>query len=59
MAGEQAQQLAEKISVEDGNDELINFTLNLFDIIGVEQEDLGENLLSFTPCAYVVPDFPG
>ncbi|MFD0966120.1 RNA polymerase-associated protein RapA [Seminibacterium arietis] len=58
--GEQAQQLAEKISVEDGNDELINFTLNLFDIIGVEQEDLGEKSIVIHPTGtMLVPDFPG
>ena len=40
--GEQAQQLAEEIGKQDNQPQLVNFALNLFDVIGVEQEDLGE-----------------
>lgn len=58
--GEQAQALAEAIAEQDNESELVNFTLNLFDIIGVEQEDLGENSIVITPTGtMLVPDFPG
>lgn len=58
--GEQAQQLAEAIAAQDNETELVNFALNLFDIIGVEQEDLGENSIVITPTGtMLVPDFPG
>ncbi|MFU2047240.1 RNA polymerase-associated protein RapA [Avibacterium gallinarum] len=58
--GEQAQALAEAIGEQDGSSELINFTLNLFDIIGVEQEDLGEKSIVIHPTGtMLVPDFPG
>lgn len=58
--GEQAQQLANDIAIQDGSTELIDFTLNLFDIIGVEQEDLGEKSIVISPTGtMLVPDFPG
>ncbi len=58
--GIQAQQLANQIAEQDNSPELINFTLNLFDIIGVEQEDLGEQSIVITPTGtMLVPDFPG
>lgn len=58
--GEAAQRLAEAIRVEDNDTELVNFTLNLFDIIGVEQEDSGEKSIVITPTGtMLVPDFPG
>ncbi|STO54852.1 ATP-dependent helicase HepA [Canicola haemoglobinophilus] len=58
--GEQAQELANEIAAQDGSTELIDFTLNLFDIIGVEQEDLGEKSIVISPTGtMLVPDFPG
>ncbi|OOF51226.1 RNA polymerase-binding ATPase [Rodentibacter genomosp. 1] len=58
--GEQAKQLAHAIAAQDNEVELVNFALNLFDIIGVEQEDLGENSIVLTPTGtMLVPDFPG
>ncbi|MCK3657939.1 RNA polymerase-binding ATPase [Pasteurellaceae bacterium Pebbles2] len=58
--GENAQQLANAIAEQDNNPELVNFALNLFDIIGVEQEDLGEQSIVITPTGtMLVPDFPG
>ena len=58
--GIKAQLLADEIGEEDGDTELVNFTLNLFDIIGVEQEDLGEKSIVITPTGtMLVPDFPG
>lgn len=58
--GEQAQQLAAEIEQQDGQVDLINFCLNLFDVIGLEQEDLGEDSIVIQPTGHMlVPDFPG
>ncbi|NBI42898.1 RNA polymerase-associated protein RapA [[Haemophilus] felis] len=58
--GENAHQLAKAIMQQDGSNELITFSLNLFDIIGVEQEDLGEKSIVISPTGtMLVPDFPG
>jgi len=39
--GEKAQRLAAEIAQTDNSPQLVDFALNLFDIIGVEQDDLG------------------
>ena len=58
--GEKAQRLAGEIAQTDNSPQLVNFALNLFDIIGVEQDDLGENSIIITPTGtMLVPDFPG
>ena len=58
--GEKAQRLAAEIAQTDNSPQLVNFALNLFDIIGVEQDDLGENSIVITPTGtMLVPDFPG
>ncbi|WP_428945166.1 RNA polymerase-associated protein RapA [Pantoea sp. FN060301] len=58
--GEKAQALAETISEQDNNIELVNFALNLFDIVGINQEDRSDNLIVLTPGDHMlVPDFPG
>lgn len=58
--GEKAQQLASEIAQTDNSPQLVDFALNLFDIIGVEQDDLGENSIVITPTGtMLVPDFPG
>lgn len=58
--GENAQRLAEEIAQTDNSPQLVDFALNLFDIIGVEQDDLGENSIVITPTGtMLVPDFPG
>ena len=58
--GEAAKQLAQDIAGQDGSQELVNFALNLFDVIGVEQEDLGEQSIVITPTGtMLMPDFPG
>ena len=58
--GEKAQRLAAKIAQTDNSPQLVDFALNLFDIIGVEQDDLGENCIVITPTGtMLVPDFPG
>ena len=58
--GESAQRLASEIAQTDNSPQLVDFALNLFDIIGVEQDDLGENSIVITPTGtMLVPDFPG
>lgn len=58
--GKQAKQLAQAIAAQDNEAKLVNFALDLFDIIGVEQDDLGENSIVITPTGtMLVPDFPG
>ena len=58
--GEKAQRLAAEIAQTDNSPQLVDFVLNLFDIIGVEQDDLGENSIVITPTGtMLVPDFPG
>ncbi|WP_034912216.1 MULTISPECIES: RNA polymerase-associated protein RapA [Erwinia] len=58
--GEKAQALADVISEQDNNIELVNFALNLFDIVGINQEDRSDNLIVLTPGDHMlVPDFPG
>ncbi|MCK3654651.1 RNA polymerase-binding ATPase [Pasteurellaceae bacterium Macca] len=58
--GEAGQQLAAAIEGQDQDTRLVNFALNLFDVIGLEQEDLGEKSIVITPTGHMlVPDFPG
>lgn len=58
--GEVAQQLANDIAEQDSKPQLVNFALNLFDVIGLEQEDLGEKSIVISPTGHMlVPDFPG
>ena len=58
--GENAQRLAAEIAQTDNSPQLVDFVLNLFDIIGLEQDDLSENSIVITPTGtMLVPDFPG
>ncbi|QDY40954.1 RNA polymerase-associated protein RapA [Candidatus Pantoea soli] len=58
--GEAAQALADAIAAQDNDTELVNFALNLFDIVGINQEDRSDNLIVLTPSDHMlVPDFPG
>lgn len=58
--GEKAQALADTIMAQDNHIELVNFALNLFDIVGINQEDRSDNLIVLTPGDHMlVPDFPG
>ncbi|MFU0130284.1 RNA polymerase-associated protein RapA, partial [Salmonella enterica] len=47
--GEKAQALAESIEEQDDDTNLIAFAMNLFDIIGINQDDRGDNLIVLTP----------
>ncbi|WP_413722128.1 RNA polymerase-associated protein RapA [Sodalis sp. RH23] len=58
--GEQAQALADAIAGQDSDAQLVNFALNLFDIVGINQEDRSDSLIVLTPSEHMlVPDFPG
>lgn len=58
--GHKGHELATQITAQEANPELINFTLNLLDIIGFEQEDLGAKSIVIHPTGHMlVPDFPG
>lgn len=58
--GEQAQTLAKQIGDQDNDVALVNFAFNLFDIIGIHQEDRSDNLLVIKPSDHMlVSDFPG
>jgi ATP-dependent helicase HepA len=58
--GEKAQQLANAIEKQDSSVALVTFALNLFDIVGINQEDHCDNMMIITPSDHMlVPDFPG
>ncbi|WP_428772882.1 RNA polymerase-associated protein RapA [Vibrio sp.] len=58
--GEQAQQIVERIESTDGDTNLVTFALSLFDTIGLNQDDKGENALVVTPSEHMmVPSYPG
>ncbi|SHO54889.1 RNA polymerase-associated protein RapA [Vibrio quintilis] len=58
--GDKAQKIVEKISAKDGDSELITFSFGLFDTIGLNQDDCGENSLVITPSEHMlVPSYPG
>ncbi|HDL6961900.1 TPA: RNA polymerase-associated protein RapA [Yersinia enterocolitica] len=58
--GEHGQELAEIIAAQDNDVNLVSFALNLFDIVGINQEDRSDNLIVLTPSDHMlVPDFPG
>ncbi|QGX90666.1 RNA polymerase-associated protein RapA [Tatumella sp. TA1] len=58
--GEKAERLADEIAAQDNDTALVNFALNLFDIVGINQEDRSDNLIVLTPSDHMlVPDFPG
>ncbi len=47
--GEKAQALAESIEEQDDDTNLIAFAMNLFDIIGINQDDRGDNMIVPSP----------
>ncbi|CFQ48930.1 ATP-dependent helicase HepA [Yersinia frederiksenii] len=58
--GEHGQELAQIIVDQDNDVNLVSFALNLFDIVGINQEDRSDNLIVLTPSDHMlVPDFPG
>ncbi|MGL6550572.1 RNA polymerase-associated protein RapA [Aeromonas hydrophila] len=58
--GAAAQHLVEKLAAEDDDTGMISFALKMFDEIGVNQDDRGENALVLTPGDHMlVSSFPG
>ncbi|MEH8207614.1 RNA polymerase-associated protein RapA [Aeromonas veronii] len=58
--GAAAQQLVDKLAAEDDDTGMITFALKMFDEIGVNQDDRGENALVLTPGDHMlVSSFPG
>lgn len=58
--GDKAQALADSIAEQDSDTGLVNFAMNLFDIVGINQDDRGEHMIVLTPSDHMlVPDFPG
>ncbi|MGR5269428.1 RNA polymerase-associated protein RapA [Vibrio astriarenae] len=58
--GEKAQKIVDQISATDGDTNLVTFALSLFDTIGLNQDDKGENALVVTPSEHMlVPSYPG
>lgn len=58
--GEEAQRIVEQIASTDGDTNLVTFALSLFDCIGLNQDDKGDNALVVTPSEHMmVPSYPG
>ncbi len=58
--GDKALEIVDKISSTDGDTNLVTFALSLFDTIGLNQDDKGENALVVTPSEHMmVPSYPG
>ncbi|OCH04291.1 RNA polymerase-associated protein RapA [Aliivibrio fischeri] len=58
--GDKAKEIAEQIAATDGDTNLVNFALNLFDTIGLNQDDKGENAIVVTPAEnMLVSSYPG
>ncbi|PMH39875.1 RNA polymerase-binding ATPase [Vibrio sp. 10N.286.49.B3] len=58
--GERAQAIVDKVAATDGDTGLVTFALSLFDTIGLNQDDKGENALVVTPSEHMmVPSYPG
>ncbi|MBP8188916.1 MAG: RNA polymerase-associated protein RapA [Aeromonas sp.] len=58
--GAATQQLVDKLAAEDDDTGMISFALKMFDEIGVNQDDRGENALVLTPGDHMlVSSFPG
>lgn len=58
--GDAARALVDQLAAEDDDTAMISFALKMFDEIGVNQDDRGENALVLTPGDHMlVPSFPG
>ncbi|HCM64308.1 MAG TPA: RNA polymerase-associated protein RapA [Morganella sp. (in: Bacteria)] len=58
--GEAGNEIATQIAAQDDDTELVTFALNLFDIVGINQDDRSDNMIALTPSDHMlVPDFPG
>ncbi|MCL1038462.1 RNA polymerase-associated protein RapA [Shewanella submarina] len=58
--GHRAQELVERLSSRDNDTGLIGAVIRLWDIIGVDQEDSGENTIILRPSEHMMfPTYPG
>ena len=58
--GDKARELAGDIAAKDGDTNLVTFALGLFDTIGLNQDDKGENAIVVTPSEHMmVASYPG
>ncbi|WP_409422185.1 RNA polymerase-associated protein RapA [Pseudaeromonas sp. ZJS20] len=58
--GQSAQALVDQLDEEDDDTSLVSFALQLFDDIGINQDDRGEDAIVLTPGDHMlVPSFPG
>ncbi|MEZ9832466.1 RNA polymerase-associated protein RapA [Vibrio breoganii] len=58
--GDRAQDLVHEIASKDNDTQFVSFALSLFDCIGLNQDDKGENALVVTPSEHMlVPSYPG
>ncbi|WP_281544774.1 RNA polymerase-associated protein RapA [Grimontia sp. SpTr1] len=58
--GDNAKALAETIASHDGDTNLVTFALGLFDTVGLNQDDKGENAIVVTPSEHMlVSSYPG
>ncbi|MGS0680336.1 RNA polymerase-associated protein RapA [Shewanella sp. 125m-7] len=58
--GERANKLVQTLAEKDGDTQLIGSVIRLWDIIGVEQEDSGENAIVLHPSEHMMfPTYPG
>ncbi len=58
--GKEAEKIVETVAATDGDTNLVTFALSLFDTIGLNQDDKGENALVVTPSEHMlVPNYPG
>lgn len=58
--GDKSQRIAEQIAATDGDTNLVTFALSLFDTVGVNQDDRGDNAIVLKPTEHMmVSSFPG
>ncbi|GIU49943.1 MULTISPECIES: RNA polymerase-associated protein RapA [Shewanella] len=58
--GEQSKKLVERLAERDSDTHLIGSVIRLWDIIGVDQEDRGENSIVLRPSEHMLfPSYPG
>ncbi|WPC73761.1 RNA polymerase-associated protein RapA [Vibrio porteresiae] len=58
--GDKAQEIAQQIAATDGDTNLVTFAISLFDTVGLNQDDRGDNAIVLTPSEHMmVASYPG
>ncbi|MBF9001673.1 RNA polymerase-associated protein RapA [Vibrio nitrifigilis] len=58
--GEKAQRIAQQIAQTDGDTNLVTFAISLFDTVGINQDDRGDNAIVLHPTEHMmVSSYPG